>query len=130
MAIRCKWDRAGKSITWASDKLGTQPVTALLGDMDQEIREYAMYHGLAARGTDATAMGFDHWDGKDKPKRYATDVEKLARCRRIIAHLNDAKGWDAWSMKPLSDPLAGKSAAELEALISLAKERLAGLGIE
>ena len=98
--------------------------------MDPEILERATFHGLAARGTDATAMAMDYWDGKDKPKRYATDAEKLARCGALIDHLNSAVGWDNWAMRKSADPLAGKSEAELKALIQAAQDRIASLGIK
>jgi hypothetical protein len=129
MSISCEWNRAEETITWSSDQPGIEPVVARLGEMDEEIREYAMFHGLAARGTDTTAMAMDHWDGKDKPKRRARDDEKLARCRVVIEHLNRAKGWESWGMRKSSDPLAGKSAAELESLIKAAQARIASLGI-
>lgn len=128
MTIKVKLNRAEGTITWTSDRTATI-ATARLAEMSNALKERAMYHGLSARGTDAGAMGFDHWDGKDKAKRYATDHEKLARIVRVVNHLNDNKvGWD-WDLVPSSDPLAGKSAGELAALIKAAQERLAGLGI-
>jgi hypothetical protein len=138
MSISCKWDRAQGTITWTSDlkdkegKLVYEPVIARISTMSAELKERGLFHGIAARGTDATAMGFDHWDGKDKPKRYATDQEKLARCRKIIGHLNDSNtGWD-WDLRPgrKGDPLEGKSAEELGKLIAEAQAKLAAIGIK
>jgi hypothetical protein len=129
MSISCKIDREAHTISWVSDQPDTAPVVALIDGMNPELRERAMYHGLSARGTDAGAIAFGHLDGKDKPKRYATDSEKLARISRVVSHLNNpATGWD-WDLRPSADPLANKSAEELERLIALAKAKLAGLGV-
>jgi hypothetical protein len=135
MSIKVKLDRENREISWVSDVLGEngeqlhEPVTARLDEMSEELKERAMYHGLSARGTDAGAIAFGHLDGKDKPKRYATDSEKLARIARVVSHLNNPSiGWD-WDLRPSSDPLANKSAEELERLISAAKAKLAGLGV-
>jgi hypothetical protein len=136
MGISCKIDRKTALVTWESDCKTAdgqplhEPVVADVMGMSSELKERAMYHGLSARGTDAGAMAFGHWDGKDKAKRYATDGEKLARIARVVSHLNNpATGWD-WDLRPSADPLANKSAEELERLIALAKEKLAGLGVK
>jgi hypothetical protein len=129
MTISVKIDREAQTISWTSDRSALTAV-ARIEEMSKDLKERAMFHGLVQRGTDAGAMGMDHWDGKDKPKRYATDHEKLARVKRVVEHLNNpATGWD-WDLRPSSDPLAGKSTGELEALIKLAQERLKGLGIQ
>jgi hypothetical protein len=115
-------------VTWSSDRTA-DVVVARVSEMSEALKMRAMYHGLNARGTDAGAMAFDHWDGKDKPKRYATDHEKMQRIKRVVEHLNNpATGFD-WDLRPSSDPLANKSATELEALIAAAKAKLAGLGV-
>lgn len=129
MSISCKIDREARTISWTSDQPDCAPVVATLETMSDDLRERAMYHGLSARGTDAGAIAFGHLDGKDKPKRYATDGEKLTRISRVVSHLNNpAIGWD-WDLRPSADPLANKSAEELERLISAAKAKLAGLGV-
>src|SRR5215469_12137606 len=117
MTISVKVDREAKTISWTSDRTATVAV-ARYGEMDQGILDRATVHGLVQRGTDAGAMGMDYWDGKDKPKRYALDSEKMARIVRVVNQLNEAKGWDGWELRPSSDPLARKSQAELEALIA------------
>jgi len=136
MTISVKINRDNQTISWISDAFKQdssteylEPVVADVQRMSQELKERAMYHGLSARGTDAGAMGFGHWDGKDKPQRRATDAEKLARISRVVEHLNNPNvGWD-WDLRPTSDPLANKSQVELEQLIKAAQAKLAGLGI-
>lgn len=128
MTISVKISKDDQTITWSSDRTADVAV-ARIADMSEGVRARALYHGLNARGTDAGAMGFDHWDGKDQPKRYATDHEKLGRIKRVVEHLNNpATGFD-WDLRPSADPLANKSAGELEALIAAAKAKLAGLGV-
>jgi hypothetical protein len=128
MTISVKLDKDSQTITWTSDRCADQAV-ARISEMSEGVKLRAMYHGLNARGTDAGAMAMDHWDGKDKPKRYAFDHEKLARIKRVVDHLNNpATGWD-WDLRPSADPLAGKSATELAALIAAAQSKLASLGI-
>lgn len=128
MTISVKVDKESQTITWSSDRTADVAV-ARIYEMSVGVQQRAMYHGVSARGTDAGAMGFGDWDGKDKPKRYATDHEKLQRIKRVVEHLNNpATGFD-WDLRPSSDPLANKSASELEALIAAAKEKLAGLGV-
>lgn len=128
MTISVKVDKEAQTVTWSSDRTATV-ATARISEMSEGVKSRAMYHGISARGTDAGAIGFGDWDGKDKPKRYATDHEKLGRIARVVEHLNNpATGFD-WDLRPSSDPLANKSASELEALIAAAREKLAGLGL-
>lgn len=128
MTISVKVNKDEQTISWSSDRTADIAI-ARITEMSEGVRTRAMYHGLSARGTDAGAMGFDHWDGKGEPKRYATDHEKLARIKRVVEHLNNpATGFD-WDLRPSADPLANKSAAELEQLIAAAKAKLAGLGV-
>jgi hypothetical protein len=129
MTISCKTDRESRTITWTSDRTARQAVMRL-GEMDKEILDRASFHGLSARGTDAGAMAMDHWDGKNKPKRYATDDEKMQRIEKVVNHLNSARGWESWNLKPSTDPLAGKSKEDLEKLIREAQAKIASLGIE
>lgn len=128
MTISVKQDREQGTITWSSDRCADVAVIRV-SELSSGLKERALWHGLTARGTDAGAMGMDHWDGKDKPKRYATDHEKMTRVKRVVDHLmNPQTGWD-WDLRPSSDPLAGKSADELSKLIAAAQAKLASLGI-
>lgn len=129
MTISVKYNREAQTITWSSDRTARVAVARLM-EMSEGVRARAMFHGVDQRGTDAGAMGFDHWDGKDKPKRYALDDEKMQRIQRVVDHLNaPGTGWE-WGLRPSSDPLAGKGEEELRALIASAQARLASIGIQ
>lgn len=136
--IKVKFDKQAGTITWQAisedgkSVAGTEDVVALVSGYSQELKDRAMYHGLIQRGTDAGALGMGNWDGKDKPRRYATDQEKMARIRKVVEHLNSpGLGWD-WDLRGngSGDPLAGKSAEQLAKLIEGAKLRLQELGIK
>jgi hypothetical protein len=123
--ISVRYDTAAQVITWhASD--GTSPDVVLkMRDLTDGIREQCMMHGADQKCTDSGAMGYGHWDGKDRPKRYGTVAERMARIRRTADNLMNGQ----WTVRTPSDPLAGKSADELARLIAAAQAKLAAIGV-
>jgi hypothetical protein len=113
------------AIVWHDIENAVPSITVNVDELADSIKRQGLFHGIDQKVTDAGAMGTDHWDGEDKPKRVATTAERMARMRRVA----DTLAAGEWNTRRSSDPLAGKSAAELEALIAAAKVKLAGLGI-
>ena len=124
--IKVQYDQALGTISWVDITGEIAPLVLRLEELKPEIREQAMWHGLDQKVTDAGAMGNDHWDGKDKPKRYATTGERLGRMKRVVENLNAG----SWNVKSGGDPLANKGESELKALIALAQAKLASIGIK
>lgn len=123
--VSVAYDTAAATITW-SDITGKEPAVVVNVDqLPEAIRDMALYHGIDQKVTDAGAMGSDYWDGKDKPKRYGTVAERMARMRRVAAGLAAGQ----WSTRVARDPLAGLSAEQLQAVIAQANSKLAALGV-
>lgn len=84
-------------------------------------RARAMMHGIKQRVVDNAALGTV---GGVPPSA----TEKLAALRDMTAHLES--GGTEWNVRPSRDPLAGKTAEQLAALIAAAQAKLGQLGIK
>lgn len=122
--ISVSYQRDAGTITWTDTSGAAEPLVLKVDGLSEQLREAAMWHGLDQRVTDAGAMGMDHWDGKDKPKRYATIAERLGRMRRVAASLEAGE----WRLKgEPADPLAALSAEQLRELEVRVQAKLAAL---
>jgi hypothetical protein len=124
--IAVAYDKTAGTITWSDIEAGNVAVVLPVNELADSIKADALWHGLDQKVTDAGAMGTDHWDGKDKPKRAATTGERLARMRRVADNLKAGN----WSVRVASDPLAGKSAEQLAELIAKAQAMLTKVGVK
>jgi hypothetical protein len=123
--IRVEYDRVQGTMIFSDNGGASESIVIAVDKLADEIKADGLWHGIDQKVTDSGAMGFGNWDGADKPKRYATTAERMARMRRTAENLVAGQ----WNVRVSRDPLAGKSAGELEALIAAAKAKLAGLGI-
>jgi hypothetical protein len=123
--ISVAYDTAASTITWTNVAQPEDRLVLNVASLPENIRNDALWHGLDQKVTDAGAIPFGAHDGKDKPERYATVAEKLARMRRVAEGLMAGN----WTSRAAADPLAGKSEAEIRALIAAATAKLAGLGV-
>lgn len=112
-------------ITWSDIEGKSAPIVLSVPDLAQDIRDQGLMHGIDQKVTDAGAMGTDHWDGKDKPRRAATTAERLAKMRRVADNLIAGN----WNVRQSADPLANKTPEQLEQLMAAIKAKLGGLGI-
>jgi hypothetical protein len=69
-------DYVGATITWADITGGEAPIVIDVNTLADDIRTRGLLHGIDQKVTDAGAMGTDHWDGDDKPKRAATVADR------------------------------------------------------
>lgn len=123
--IKVAYDNAAQTMTWV-DIEGRSPAIVLNVDqLPEAIRTTGMWHGLDQKVTDAGAMGVDHWDGAEKPKRSATTAERMARMRRVADNLTAGN----WNVRASADPLANLSADALATLIAAATAKLTALGV-
>lgn len=108
------------TITWAAGDASAEPITVHVNALTDDIRRQAVFHGLDQKVTDAGAMGMGHWDGEDKPQRYATVAERMARMRSVAERLQAGE----WNARRSGDPLAGKTEEQLRALVAAAQAKL------
>jgi hypothetical protein len=118
-------DAGQRVITWTDIEAKAEPIRLVVDDLSEDIRNKAVLHGLDQKVTDAGAMGTDHWDGEDKPKRAATTAERLARMRRVADNLVAGQ----WNVRVSADPLANKTAEQLATLIAAAQAKLKAIGV-
>jgi hypothetical protein len=112
-------------ITWTDIEGNVAPIVVNVTGLVDSIRHTGMMHGIDQKVTDAGAMGTDHWDGDDKPKRAATTGERMARMKRVADNLVAGN----WNVRASADPLAGKSAEQLEALMAEIQRKLTAIGV-
>jgi hypothetical protein len=112
-------------ITWSDIEGKSAPITLSVPELSQEIRDQGLMHGIDQKVTDAGAMGTDHWDGKDKPRRNATTAERLARMRRVADNLVAGN----WNVRQSADPLANKTPEQLEQLMAAIQAKLTAIGV-
>lgn len=114
-----------RQITWTDIEGKAEGITLNVSGLATDILDKAVLHGLDQKVTDAGAMGTDHWDGEDKPKRAATTGERLARMRRVADNLVAGQ----WNVRVSADPLANKTAEQLATLIAAAQAKLKAIGV-
>lgn len=108
------------TITWTASDNSAEPITVRVDVLTDDIRRAALFHGIDQKVTDSGAMGMGHWDGEDKPQRYATVAERMARMRCVTERLAAGE----WNARRSSDPLAGKTEEQLRALVAAAQVKL------
>jgi hypothetical protein len=123
--IRVDYDTSLGVMTWVDIEGKVPSVVVSVTTLSDEIHDKALWHGIDQKVTDAGAMGMDYWDGKDKAKRSATTAERLNRMRRVADNLANGQ----WTVRTATDPLAGKTTEELNALIAKAQAQLAKIGV-
>jgi hypothetical protein len=123
--IRVDYNRTAGTITWTANDGLADAIVINVRELADAIRDDGLFHGIDQKVTDSGAMGFGNWDGEEKPKRYAATAERMARMRRTAENLIAGQ----WNVRASRDPLAGKSAGELEQLIAAARAKLTAIGV-